>query len=100
MAVELKCADLGIAGCNTVFHGETPAEAIEELRKHLKAEHDVNLPEADIILKAEPNWDLRAATDSFMRDGYDRKEITIIRRLRTMFEVSTQEQARRQEADF
>ncbi|MHB1294036.1 MAG: DUF1059 domain-containing protein [Anaerolineae bacterium] len=96
---EIQCADLGIAECHGVFRGETPADAIEELRKHLRAEHDIDLPEADIILKSDPNWRFKDAVDDLMRDDYDEEEIIIVERLRTMFKVTTTEQARRQRAD-
>lgn len=45
--------DLGIADCDFVAHGETPADVVEQVVEHLQDEHDIDMPDLDAILENE-----------------------------------------------
>lgn len=47
---EVDCRSLGIAGCSIGFSGGSPTEVVQRCVWHLKAEHDLELPDADDIL--------------------------------------------------
>lgn len=50
--MEINCSDLGIADCTYTAYGETAGDAVEDMVEHLRAEHDLNMPDADEILEA------------------------------------------------
>jgi predicted small metal-binding protein len=50
MAMQISCNELGIQGCNFVASGATPGEVIRKVVDHVRARHDVDLPDADAIL--------------------------------------------------
>ena len=45
--------DLGVAGCDYVASGETAEEVIDEMSAHLRDEHDVDLPDTELILSED-----------------------------------------------
>ena len=51
MAKEIRCDELGIAGCDFVARGETVGDVVEQVVQHLHSEHDIELPDADAILE-------------------------------------------------
>jgi hypothetical protein len=50
MIYKLSMADLGIANDSTVLTGESPGELVERVVDHLRAEHDIDMPDADEIM--------------------------------------------------
>jgi len=50
MDYTLSMADLGVANDSTVLEAETPGELVEKVVEHLRAEHDIDMPDADIIM--------------------------------------------------
>jgi predicted small metal-binding protein len=51
MAREVSCSDLGVAGCNKTFRGETAADVVNQVKDHLESEHDIDLPQTEYILR-------------------------------------------------
>ncbi len=50
MDYTLSMADLGVANDSTVLEAETPGELVEKVVEHLRAEHDIDMPDADVIM--------------------------------------------------
>lgn len=50
MDYTLSMAELGIADDSTVFEAETPGELVEKVVEHLRAEHDIDMPDTDVIM--------------------------------------------------
>jgi predicted small metal-binding protein len=50
MSKEIKGSDLGIEDCDFAARGETAGDVVEEVVEHLRAEHGIDMPDADVIL--------------------------------------------------
>jgi predicted small metal-binding protein len=50
---KIKCSELGIRDCDFVAKGESPGEIVKEVVEHLRAEHDIDMPDTDTILAGE-----------------------------------------------
>lgn len=51
--MKIKCTELGIEGCNFVAEGEATGDVVKEVVEHLRAQHDIDMPDADVILAGE-----------------------------------------------
>ena len=51
MAIELNCRDLGVADCDWTAKGETPADVVEQAVEHLRKDHDLKMPEPEMIVE-------------------------------------------------
>jgi len=49
----IACAELGIEDCDFVVSGETVGDVVGEVVEHLRAEHDIDMPDADMIMADE-----------------------------------------------
>jgi predicted small metal-binding protein len=47
---ELNMADLGVANDSTVISGDSPGELVEKVVDHLRSEHNIDMPDADVIM--------------------------------------------------
>jgi predicted small metal-binding protein len=54
---KVSCEDLGVIDCNYVARGEIPGDVFTEMVDHLKTTHDMDMPEAEEILKNHENHD-------------------------------------------
>jgi len=52
MIKQIKCKDLGFEGCQFRTRGATAEAVLQEIVEHLRAEHDVDVPDADVVLEA------------------------------------------------
>jgi len=84
---EISCASLGIVGCQQKFHGETAGEVIDKVSDHLRAEHDIDLPDRDVILRGSEDLGAEAIVDRFMTMGYTKRAVLVMRRLRELLNV-------------
>lgn len=50
MNYRLSMADLGIADDSAVFEAPSAGELVEQIVDHLRDEHDINMPDADVIM--------------------------------------------------
>ena len=50
---KIKCSELGVRDCDFVAKGESPGEIVKEVVEHLRAEHDIDMPDTDTILAGE-----------------------------------------------
>jgi predicted small metal-binding protein len=57
MTKTTKCSELGVKDCDAVISGETAGDVVAEVVDHLRAEHDIDMPDADIILKGKVTED-------------------------------------------
>lgn len=48
--MKIKCSELGIEGCDFLAEGEATGDVVKEVVEHLRAEHDIDMPDADGIL--------------------------------------------------
>jgi predicted small metal-binding protein len=53
----IECIELGIKDCDFVASGETAGDVVREVVEHLRAEHDIDMPDADVILAGEVKED-------------------------------------------
>jgi predicted small metal-binding protein len=54
---KIECSELGIEDCDFVAKGETAGDVVKEAVEHLRAEHDVDMPDADVILAGKVSQD-------------------------------------------
>lgn len=54
---KIRGSDLGIEDCDFVATGESAGDVVEEVVEHLRAEHDLDLPDADVILAGKLSRD-------------------------------------------
>jgi predicted small metal-binding protein len=47
---KVKCSELGILDCDFTATGETAGDVVEQVVEHLNEEHDLDMPDADMIL--------------------------------------------------
>jgi len=52
---KLTCRELGVTDCDYTATGKTAGDVVHEIVKHLRAEHDMNMPDADVILAGKAN---------------------------------------------
>jgi predicted small metal-binding protein len=52
VAKEIKCSHLGVVGCDFVARGVTAGDVVEQSVEHLRSKHDMDMPDADAILKS------------------------------------------------
>ena len=45
--------DLGVVDCDYVAKGETAGAVADDIITHLRDEHDVDMPDADAVMKAD-----------------------------------------------
>ena len=57
MTKRIECIELGIKDCDFVAGGETAGDVVREVVEHLRAEHDIDMPDADVILAGEVKED-------------------------------------------
>jgi predicted small metal-binding protein len=50
MTKRIKCSELGVKDCDFTVSGETAGEVVGKVVEHLRAEHDIDMPDADVIL--------------------------------------------------
>jgi predicted small metal-binding protein len=50
-------SNLGIKDCGFVAKGESAGDVVEQIVEHLRAEHDLDMPDADVILGGELSRD-------------------------------------------
>jgi predicted small metal-binding protein len=50
---KIEGSELGIKGCDFVATGETAGDVVKAVVDHLRAEHDIDMPDADVILAGE-----------------------------------------------
>ena len=85
--IEISCESLGVVGCHRQFHGETAGEVVDKVSDHLRSEHDIDLPEREVILRSSESLDAQAMVDRFMGMGYSKKALLVMRRLRELLNV-------------
>lgn len=54
---KVGCSELGIQDCDFVAKGETAGDVVKEAVEHLRAEHDIDMPDADVILAGKVSQD-------------------------------------------
>jgi predicted small metal-binding protein len=63
MTKEIKCSELGIKDCDFIAAGETAGDVVSQVVEHLRAEHDIGMPDADAILAGEAALERRGVLD-------------------------------------
>ena len=53
----IEGSNLGIKDCNFVAKGESAGDVVKQIVEHLRAEHDLDMPDADVILAGELSRD-------------------------------------------
>lgn len=80
MTQEIKCSDLGLLDCDTVFRGETPGDMVGQAAKHMRSVHGISLPGVEVIFEG-----LTAA--ALMEGEIDRDARLVVRRLRKKLDI-------------
>mgnify|MGYP001142071112 CR=1 FL=1 len=60
---KIKCSELGVRDCDFIAKGESPGEVVKEVVEHLRAEHDIDMPDADAILAGEVGEEFTEVVD-------------------------------------
>jgi predicted small metal-binding protein len=80
VAKEIKCSDLGVVGCDFVARGEAPGDVVEPVAEHLRSKHDLDILDADSILKRGVRHDLELM--------HKKDVLLVIERLRELWILS------------
>ena len=83
----ISCDALGIAGCTRTFCGKTAGDVVDEIRDHLRAEHSINLPDKETILRSDEDPDIVELGRRIVGRGYSEDAIMVMRRLRELLGV-------------
>lgn len=79
MTFKIKGSDLGVKNCDFVAAGETPQDVVEQMVTHLREEHDIRMPDEDVILTGgEGEWEAQEE---------DAGAAVIVKRLREALEL-------------
>lgn len=89
---EISCDALGIVGCHRTFRGETAGDVVDQVSDHLRSEHDIDLPDRDVILRSDEGIDVDAMADRILSMGYSKKAVLVMRRLRELLDVRAPEE--------
>jgi len=57
MTKRIACRELGVENCNFTASGETAGEVVREVVDHLRVKHDIDMPDAGLILAGEVKED-------------------------------------------
>jgi predicted small metal-binding protein len=57
VTIKLNCHDLGIKNCDWVASGDTPADVVKEAVAHLRHEHGLDMPDAELIMEGKDDDD-------------------------------------------
>jgi predicted small metal-binding protein len=57
MKNKIRCSELGVKDCDYVVSGGTAGDMVGEVVDHLRSEHGIDMPDADVILKGEVTED-------------------------------------------
>jgi predicted small metal-binding protein len=63
VAKTIKGSELGVKDCDFNARGETAGDVVRELVDHLRDEHAIDMPDADVILAGELSGDPREKVD-------------------------------------
>ena len=50
MTKKINCKQLGVKDCDLTVTGESAGKVVREMVEHLESEHDLDLPDPDVIL--------------------------------------------------
>ena len=84
MSKKIKCSELGIQNCDFVAEGETSGDVVREIVEHIRSEHDIDLPDAEVILKGK-------ITDGPFEQA-DRATELVITRLREKLNIESSDE--------
>lgn len=79
MTKEITGQELGVTNCDFVARGETVNEIVGEMVDHLRKKHEIQMPDAKVILKGE-------AEENFPEMG-DKAAGLIVRRMIEKLEI-------------
>lgn len=85
MSKKIKCKELGFQGCDFIAEGETSGDVVKEIVEHLKKEHDINMPDAEVILKGKMSDNLF--------DRADKATQLVIERLTEKLNIDTPDES-------
>jgi predicted small metal-binding protein len=63
MMKKIECSELGIQDCDFTASGETAGDVVEQVVQHLRDEHDIDMPDADVILEGKVKEDPLASVE-------------------------------------
>jgi predicted small metal-binding protein len=81
MAEELRCSDLGVAGCEYVARAATPHEVVEDMVKHLRKNHDIDMPDAEEIMSGDYD------ETTGLGDALDEEARLVVKRMRETLDI-------------
>ena len=92
--IEVRGADLGIANCDFVAQGEDARTVVAQMVDHLEEEHDIDMPDPDVILGDYPDTTtLLEILNEVFSGRQDEETELVVRRLRQALNVSTERDA-------
>jgi predicted small metal-binding protein len=53
MTKEVSCNQLGIKDCDFVAKGDAAGDVVKTMVEHIRSEHDIEMPDTDVILEGE-----------------------------------------------
>ena len=53
MTMKVSCKELGIEGCDYSAKGKTAGDVVEKMVEHLHDQHDIRMPDAEVIMQGE-----------------------------------------------
>lgn len=88
--IEVRGEDLGIADCDFVAQGEDAKTVVDQMVAHLEDEHDIDMPDAEVILGDYPDIpNLIKTLERVFSGEPDEETQMVVRRLREALDIHT-----------
>ena len=91
---EIKGGDLGVVDCDYVARGEDAKAVVEDMVAHLEEEHDIDMPDPEVILDPDRKEGVLTKIADALAGGRDRGTELLIQRLRTALDIKTEDGTR------
>jgi predicted small metal-binding protein len=83
MTRKVDCTELGIEGCEFTASGETARDVVQEMVEHLQTKHDVDMPDAEVIMEG---WAKKEPLEII-----DQSAALVVERLRKALHIASSE---------
>ena len=77
MTKKITGSELGIQDCDFTAHGETASDVVGQVVEHLRTEHGIDMPDAELIMSGDLNQSIMPPTDPGVEMIVDRLKETL-----------------------
>lgn len=77
MTKQITASELGIQDCDFTARGETASDVVGQVVEHLRAEHGIDMPDAEIIMSGDLSKSILPPIDPGVQMIVDRMKETL-----------------------